>query len=69
MVGINVIKGVLERGRFASENIAVHQKPVFGTLSDLDRYANLLWSFIGGTTAVGWLESDEERWEEAIGIY
>jgi hypothetical protein len=28
----------------------------------------MLWSFIGGTTAAGWIESDEERWDEAIAI-
>lgn len=62
------IKNVLERGGFASESITVHQQRVFVTPSDLDRYANMLWSFIGGTTAVGWLESDEACWNEAIGI-
>jgi hypothetical protein len=28
----------------------------------------MLWSFIGGTAATGWLEEDEVRWDEAIGI-
>ena len=25
----------------------------------------MLWSFVEGTTAVYWFESDEEQWEEA----
>ena len=26
----------------------------------------MLWSFIGGTSSVGWLESDEENWDVAV---
>lgn len=28
----------------------------------------MLWSFIGGTTSVGWLESDEDNWSQAVDI-
>jgi hypothetical protein len=28
----------------------------------------MLWSFIGGASAVGWLKSDEENWDEAINL-
>lgn len=63
---ISFIKAILENGGFASEKSTVHQEPVFATLCDLDRYATMLWSFIGGTTSAGWMESDEERWDEAV---
>lgn len=41
---------------------------MYVTTSELDRYANMLWSFIGGIAPVGWLKSDEETWDEAIEI-
>lgn len=28
----------------------------------------MAWSFIGGTSEVGWLQTDEERWDQAIGV-
>ncbi|KAI1766739.1 S-adenosyl-L-methionine-dependent methyltransferase [Hypoxylon sp. FL1150] len=62
------LRSVVEKGGFRKDGIAVHTVDVYVTTAELDRYANMLWSFIGGTTAVGWLESDEEKWDEAIDV-
>ncbi|KAJ4292409.1 hypothetical protein N0V90_009071 [Kalmusia sp. IMI 367209] len=59
---------VIEKGGFAKEKITLVKRDVHVTTTNIDRYATMLWSFIGGTTAVGWLESDEEKWDEAIEI-
>ncbi|KAF8861795.1 hypothetical protein BDZ45DRAFT_713164 [Acephala macrosclerotiorum] len=32
------------------------------------KYAIILWSLIGGMGVSGWLESDEERWDEAVDV-
>lgn len=62
------LQDVVEKGGFEEEKIKIVQSDVFVEIGDLDSYATMLWSFIGGTSAVGWLESDEERWEEAIAV-
>ncbi|KAE9369924.1 S-adenosyl-L-methionine-dependent methyltransferase [Stipitochalara longipes BDJ] len=62
------LQSVVEKGGFEKQNIKMAQDDVFVELGDLNRYATILWSFIGGTSAVGWLESDEEKWEEAIEV-
>lgn len=62
------LQSVVEKGGFEKQKIKMVQNDVFVELGDLNRYATMLWSFIGGTSAVGWLESDEERWDEAIDI-
>ncbi|KAK8133625.1 hypothetical protein PG984_005637 [Apiospora sp. TS-2023a] len=63
------LRGVVEKGGFVSEQVTMHEAPVSVTTAALDRYANMLWSFIGGTTTAGWLESsDEENWDRAIEI-
>lgn len=59
---------VLRDGGFAQHRITVHQREVYATVAEMHRYANMLWSFIGGTTPVGWLESDEENWDKAIEV-
>jgi hypothetical protein len=47
----------------------VHQREVlYTTVAGMHRYANMLWSFVGGTTPGGWLESDEENWDKAIEV-
>lgn len=28
----------------------------------------MLWSFIGGTSSVGWLREDEDSWDKAVAI-
>lgn len=62
------LRGVVEMGGFAPEQVTMHEAPVSVTTAELDRYANMLWSFIGGTTTAGWIHSDEENWERAIEV-
>ncbi|KAK6857097.1 hypothetical protein PG995_007284 [Apiospora arundinis] len=62
------LQSVVEKGGFKSDRISMHEVPVSVTTSEPNRYANMLWSFIGGTTPVGWLTSDEENWDKATGV-
>ncbi|KAI1115464.1 S-adenosyl-L-methionine-dependent methyltransferase [Nemania sp. NC0429] len=61
--------GVVAKGGFEKHKITMQASPVaVTTSSELDHWANMLWSFIGGTSAAGWLKSDEENWDAAIEI-
>ncbi|KAI1410394.1 S-adenosyl-L-methionine-dependent methyltransferase [Hypoxylon sp. FL1857] len=62
------LQSVVEQGGFSKDKITIHQGDVSVTTSELHRYANMLWSFIGGTTPVGWLRSDEENWDKAVEV-
>jgi len=62
------LRSIVEKGGFEKQKIKMLQSDVFVELGDLNRHATMLWSFIGGTSSVGWLESDEENWDEAIDI-
>lgn len=62
------LRGVVEQGGFEPEKIRIVQETVVTKTCELRRYANMLWSFIGGTTSVGWLESDEQNWERALEV-
>lgn len=62
------LQQVMRDGGFKQNQITVHQREVYTTVAEIDRYANMLWSFIGGTTPVGWLESDEKNWDKAIEV-
>ncbi|KAH8174426.1 methyltransferase domain-containing protein [Sarocladium implicatum] len=60
------LKKAVEDGGF--KDIKLGKAEGLITTVEADRYVNMLWSFVGGTTPVGWLKSDEERWDEAIDI-
>jgi hypothetical protein len=62
------LKSTIMKAGFAMENITIVQREVYCHTTELDHYANMLWSFIGGTTSVGWLKSDETNWDQAIAI-
>ncbi|KAI0401580.1 S-adenosyl-L-methionine-dependent methyltransferase [Xylaria palmicola] len=62
------LQSVVEKGGFKADKIAMETSGVSVTTVEMDRYANMLWSFIGGTSTVGWLRSDEENWDKAIEI-
>ncbi|CZR63210.1 uncharacterized protein PAC_13107 [Phialocephala subalpina] len=63
------LTSVLEQGGFEKENIEIKQKEIWATTTvGLERYASMLWSFIGGTGESGWLESDEQNWDRALGV-
>ncbi|KAF1950208.1 S-adenosyl-L-methionine-dependent methyltransferase [Byssothecium circinans] len=62
------LRRIIHEGGFAHGNITLTKREVHVTTTSIDRYATMLWSFIGGTTTAGWLESDELRWDEAVAI-
>jgi len=62
------MQDIIEKGGFAKENIVFKKGEVYCTTPDLTHFATMLWSFIGGTSEVGWLKSDEETWDKAIEI-
>jgi ubiquinone/menaquinone biosynthesis C-methylase UbiE len=62
------LKSAILKAGFSSNKVALVQRDVYCHATELDHYANMLWSFIGGTTSVGWFQSDEENWNEAIKI-
>jgi len=57
---------VITQGGFSPENARLEKKDVFVTIGELEHFATMLWSFIGGTSSVGWLKSDEENWNVAV---
>ncbi|KAI0516911.1 S-adenosyl-L-methionine-dependent methyltransferase [Xylaria bambusicola] len=62
------LQSVIEQGGFEKDKVIIETRDVSVTTSEMDRYANMLWSFIGGTSPVGWLHSDEENWDNAINV-
>jgi SAM-dependent methyltransferase len=60
------LRDVIIKGGFTPDNVAITQKDVHVTVGDLKRFATMIWSFIGGTSKAGWLESDEENWDTAV---
>jgi SAM-dependent methyltransferase len=62
------IKKVVVEGGFSPDNVTLTKRHVYVTVGDIHHFATMLWSFIAGTSSAGWLESDEENWERAVGI-
>ncbi|KAH7173970.1 S-adenosyl-L-methionine-dependent methyltransferase [Fusarium flagelliforme] len=62
----NFLRQVTTQGGFSSKNVKMEKRDVFVTIGELKHFATMLWSFIGGTSSVGWLESDEENWDDAV---
>ncbi|KAK9788071.1 putative S-adenosyl-L-methionine-dependent methyltransferase [Seiridium cardinale] len=62
------LQDIIAQDGFDKAQVTMHQAKVHVTTSEIDRYVNMLWSFIGGTTPAGWLESDEENWDRALDI-
>ncbi|KAH6892039.1 S-adenosyl-L-methionine-dependent methyltransferase [Thelonectria olida] len=62
------VKEVVVKGGFSADNVTLTQRSVYVTVGDVRHFATMLWSFIGGTSSAGWLESDEENWARAVGI-
>ena len=60
------LRDVITQGGFSPENIRFEKRDVFMTVGELKHFATMLWSFIGGTSSAGWLESDEENWDSAV---
>ncbi|CAG7555204.1 unnamed protein product [Fusarium equiseti] len=62
----NFLRQVITQGGFSHGNVELEKRDVFVTIGELKHFATMLWSFIGGTSSVGWLESDEENWDVAV---
>ncbi|KAI0391102.1 S-adenosyl-L-methionine-dependent methyltransferase [Xylariaceae sp. FL0594] len=61
------LRAALRAGGFADDKIECHYTTAYLTVpaGGLESWARLAWSYLGPLPS-GWLESDEERWEEAI---
>ncbi|KAG5765118.1 hypothetical protein H9Q72_006820 [Fusarium xylarioides] len=57
---------VIIKGGFEPDKVKLIQKDVYVTIGDLKRFATMIWSFVGGTSKAGWLETDEENWDAAV---
>ncbi|KAH7027899.1 S-adenosyl-L-methionine-dependent methyltransferase [Microdochium trichocladiopsis] len=68
--GPDKLRKTMEEAGFSPEKVSVQEVDIPIKLPDnsIDRFAFMLWSFLGGSTSAGWLRSDEERWDEAVGI-
>ncbi|KAM5385742.1 hypothetical protein ACJZ2D_000941 [Fusarium nematophilum] len=59
------LKIALQNGGFKPGNILFHEKPCFVAIPDLERWAQLAWSYLGALPS-GWNLEDEEKWDEAV---
>lgn len=59
------LRKALEAGGFQSENISCSEKACYLKITDLKRWAQLAWSYLG-TLPSGWSQNDEDKWDEAI---
>ncbi|GKU06183.1 s-adenosyl-l-methionine-dependent methyltransferase [Fusarium langsethiae] len=60
------LRNIVLQGGFTADKVKLKKKDVFVTIGELKHFATMLWSFIGGTSTAGWLESDEENWDVAV---
>ncbi|KAF4961879.1 hypothetical protein FSARC_9998 [Fusarium sarcochroum] len=57
---------VVIKGGFSPEKVTMEKRNVDVTIGDLKHFSTMVWSFIGGTSSAGWLESDEANWGTAV---
>ncbi|EHL00666.1 S-adenosyl-L-methionine-dependent methyltransferase [Glarea lozoyensis ATCC 20868] len=62
------LRSVIEKGGFEKEKVRMEKVKVVCQTTELGHFAEMLWSFIGGTSEAGWGEGDEENWERAVGV-
>ncbi|KAF5545155.1 s-adenosyl-l-methionine-dependent methyltransferase [Fusarium mexicanum] len=62
------LRDVIIKGGFEPGKVKFTKKDVHVAVGDLRRFATMIWSFIGGTSKAGWLESDEENWDAAVDV-
>jgi SAM-dependent methyltransferase len=62
------LRHVVVAGGFDEDRVTLSQADVCFTTTDLRHFATMLWSFMGGTAETGWLTSDVDHWDEAVGI-
>ncbi|KAF2013068.1 S-adenosyl-L-methionine-dependent methyltransferase [Aaosphaeria arxii CBS 175.79] len=58
---------LLRQGGFTGE-VFTKNVPVTLAVKDIDEFATAIWSAIGEPKG-GWIQEDEDRWEEAIAAY
>lgn len=58
------LRKTLVAGGFKEENIKFSEKTCFLRISNLERFAQLSWSYLGALPT-GWSQSDEDKWDEA----
>lgn len=59
------LRKALEAGGFKEADIVCYEKNCFLEVSDLKRWAQLAWSYLG-ILPTGWSQGDEDKWDEAI---
>lgn len=59
------LRKALVAGGFQSDNITCSNKECFFSVPDLQRWAQLAWSYLGSLPN-GWSQDDENKWHEAI---
>lgn len=59
------MKQALIDAGFDTDKTKVYHKDAFATIPDMKRWAQLAWSYLGFLPS-GWLQEDEERWDEAV---
>ncbi|MCJ1430652.1 hypothetical protein MMC27_000002 [Xylographa pallens] len=60
------VKAVLLKAGFAT--VEMSQCETLLTPTDVDRWAQVAWSFLGAPVG-GWTQPDEDKWDEATGIF
>lgn len=60
------LRKVMEDAGFKSENIKATMSDAYATTTDLHDWAETTWAYLGGI--LGWQESDEEKWDEAVAL-
>ncbi|KAI0436788.1 S-adenosyl-L-methionine-dependent methyltransferase [Xylaria telfairii] len=59
------LRVALQVGGFKNENISCSEKICYLKVPDMKRWAQLAWSYLGHLP-MGWSQSDEDKWDEAI---
>ncbi|KAJ4252832.1 hypothetical protein NW762_010738 [Fusarium torreyae] len=60
------LRDAVIKGGFSPDKVTLLKRNVDGTIGDLGHFSTMMWSFVGGTSTAGWLESDEEHWDTAV---
>ena len=58
------VRKVLVDAGFPDDQVEISQKEVFMDIRDMDRWSQVVWT-LTGRPADGWMEKDEDMWEEA----
>lgn len=59
------LREALEAGGFNPRNLKFFEKEAYVSFTDLGRWSQLAWSYLGSTPE-GWSKVDEDRWDEAV---